>query len=236
MNNEELRKRDALCYAEMVSDLLGDRLLRSLNDINDDRLITMANTALETCEALRAALSDDPRATLRELIKKHSFMQGEFTLASGRRSGFFFNLKPTMLHPRGAGLIAELVLHKLKEFPNIEAIGGLAIGAVPIVSVVCARSNDQGRPIAGFYVRQQIKDHGTERQIEGINVNDKLAVLVEDVSTTGDSLLEAAGAVRKAGGEVCDAITVVDRLEGAQERLRTNHINLHPIYTRDEFI
>lgn len=236
MNNEELRKRDALCYAEMVSDLLGDRLLRSLNDINDDRLITMANAALETCEALRAALSDDPRATLRDLIKKHSFMQGEFTLASGRRSGYFFNLKPTMLHPRGAGLIAELVLRKLKEFPNVDAIGGLAIGAVPIVSVVCARSHELGRPVSGFYVRKTVKDHGTERQIEGFHVSDKLVVLVEDVSTTGDSLLEAASAVRKAGGEVGDAITMVDRLEGAQDNLSEQGINLHPIFTLDEFI
>jgi orotate phosphoribosyltransferase len=236
LNNDELRRRDALCQTATVSNLIADELLLSLKAVGEDRLIQLAHAALETCETLRMALADDSRATLRRLIKQHSFMKGEFTLSSGRTSGYFFNLKPTMLNPHGSALIAELVLHKLQSFPNTEAIGGLAIGAVPIISVVCAKSYEIGRPISAFYVRKATKDHGTERLIEGFDVTHKLVALVEDVSTTGDSIKEAARAVRSAGGEVAHAITLVDRLEGATENLRQVEITLHPIFTRDEFV
>lgn len=174
-----------------------------------------------------------------DMIKERSFRQGNFTLASGRASDHFFDLKPVMLDPLGANLIAEAVLVKLELLSAMypfHAIGGLAIGAVPIVSVVVSQSFHAGMPLPGFFVRKQVKDHGTERLIDGLDVAGKAVILIEDVTTTGGSLLQAAEAVRAAGGYVGHAITVVDREEGGYDSLNTEGIKLLSLYKLSEFL
>lgn len=172
---------------------------------------------------------------LLNIIKRKSFRRGDFTLASGATSEFFFDLKPTMLDPYGAALIADRVV-KMTQPYQIDAIGGLAIGAVPIVAVAVAHSYRTEAPFRGFYVRKEVKDHGTQQLIDGLDVNGLSVMLVEDVTTSGGSLLKAATAVRAAGGTVTHAITLVDRLAGGSANLADHGIILLPIYTLDEFI
>jgi orotate phosphoribosyltransferase len=171
---------------------------------------------------------------LLSIIKHRSFRRGSFTLASGATSDFFFDLKPTMLHPLGATLIAERVMRLIESYP-VDAIGGMAIGAVPIIACVVARSYRSEQPLPGCYVRKEVKDHGTQQLIDGLDVTGLRVMLIEDVTTTGGSLLRAATAIRDAGGSVSHAVTVVDRLEGGAGHLADHAITLLPILTRKDF-
>lgn len=179
------------------------------------------------------------RARLVEIVKERSFQSGaEMKLASGRTSTFYFNMKPTMLHPEGAHLIAQLILDSLEK-SDADLIGGLEMGAVPIASATSAVSFARGRPLAAFFVRKQVKDHGTQSLLEGLAKNETVAghklVIVEDVTTTGGSAIKAAEAVRAAGGEVVRVITIVDRQEGAAEAFATAGLEFTPLLTLDDF-
>ena len=99
------------------------------------------------------------RARLAEIIRKRSFGRGEITLASGRKSDFYFNLKPTMLDPEGAALLAELTYEALKD-DNLDFVGGLEMGAVPLAGAIAQLSWIKGHPIAAFFVRKKPKEHG----------------------------------------------------------------------------
>ncbi len=145
------------------------------------------------------------RARLAEIIRKRSFGRGEITLASGRKSDFYFNLKPTMLDPEGAALLAELSYEALKD-DNLDYVGGLEMGAVPLAGALAQLSWIKGHPIAAFFVRKIPKEHGARLAVEGLakgeSLSGKRVVIVEDVTTTGSSALKAVEAVRDAGGEV----------------------------------
>lgn len=174
-------------------------------------------------------------AQLREVIAARSVLTGgAFTLASGRQSSVFFDMKRTMLDPEGANLIAEAALHRLHGI-EVDAIGGLVMGAVPIVAVVCARSFPE-RPLQGFFVRKQAKDHGTARQIDGNLVPGARVAILEDVTTTGGSALQAVDAVRAAGAEVVCVLTVVDRLEGAAEAFAAAGLRFEALLTSRDFV
>ena len=160
------------------------------------------------------------RARLAEIIRKRSFGRGEITLASGRRSDFYFNLKPTMLDPEGAALLAELTYEALKD-DRLDFVGGLEMGAVPLAGAIAQLSWIKGHPIAAFFVRKKPKEYGAKAQVEGLTKDESLkgkrVVIVEDVTTTGGSALKAAESIREAGGEVALVLTMVDREEGAAE-------------------
>ena len=160
------------------------------------------------------------RARLAEIIRKRSFGRGEITLASGRKSDFYFNLKPTMLDPEGAALLAELTFEALKD-DGLDYVGGLEMGAVPLAGAIAQLSWIKGHPIAAFFVRKKPKEHGARLAVEGLakgeSLQGKRVVIVEDVTTTGGSALKAVEAVRDAGGEVALVLTMVDREEGATE-------------------
>ncbi len=162
------------------------------------------------------------RARLAEIIRKRSFGRGEITLASGRKSDFYFNLKPTMLDPEGAALLAELTYEALKD-DNLDYVGGLEMGAVPLAGAIAQLSWIKGHPIAAFFVRKKPKEHGARLAVEGLakgeTLQGKRIVIVEDVTTTGGSALKAVEAVRDAGGEIVLVLTMVDREEGATGRL-----------------
>jgi len=179
------------------------------------------------------------RTRLRRIIAEKSFSEGgEIRLASGRTSSFYFNMKPTMMDPEGAVLIAALIVDALKDEP-VDYIGGLEMGAVPIVSVVAPASFAAGRPIPAFFVRKKTKEHGTRRRIEGLapgaSLDGRDVVIVEDVTTTGGSALEAVRLVREAGGRVRTVLTLVDRGEGAAEALAAEGLALNALFHAEEF-
>jgi orotate phosphoribosyltransferase len=161
------------------------------------------------------------RARLVEIVRARSFRSGaEFKLASGRASTIYFNMKPTMLEPEGAYLIASLVLDAIAA-DQATMVGGLELGAVPIAAAVAAVSHATNRPIAAFLVRKAAKEHGTQSLVEGLMAGETLAgrrcIVLEDVTTTGGSALKAVAAVKDGGGEVVRVVTVLDRQEGAAE-------------------
>ncbi|MEE8544181.1 MAG: orotate phosphoribosyltransferase [Alphaproteobacteria bacterium] len=181
----------------------------------------------------------DPRkARLIRIIEERSlWRQADFELVSGAASTFYFDMKPTAFDPEGASLIAELILEALAA-DRVDLIGGLEMGAVPIIACVCQLSH-RARPIAGFFVRKEAKDHGTKRLIEGVPRDQELAgkhaVLVEDVTTTGGSVLAAVGAARDAGCRVSKVVTVVDRLQGAGDNLGRHGIELVALLSAEDF-
>ena len=179
------------------------------------------------------------RERLIAIIKARSFQSGkEVTLASGRTSTTYFNMKPTMLDAEGAHLIATLILEAIAGL-DADLIGGLEMGAVPIASAVAAVSHGTGRPVNAFFVRKQAKEHGTKSLIEGLPAGDSLkgkrVVIVEDVTTTGGSAIKAADAVRSEGAEVVGVVTVVDRQEGAGEAFDKAGLTLTAILTLEDF-
>ena len=181
------------------------------------------------------------KAALVALIKERSFQSGaEVKLASGRTSQFYFNMKPTMLHPRGAHLIAALILEQLAA-DGIEAdmIGGLEMGAVPLAAAVAAVSAAGARPLPAFFVRKQAKGHGTQSLVEGLAKGEMLSgkkiVIVEDVTTTGGSAIKAADIVAGEGAQVVRVVTVVDRQEGAGPAFAAAGLDFKPLLTVDDF-
>ncbi len=183
----------------------------------------------------------DPSA-LRDLLATRSFKRNEqqgFLLASGVRSRVYFNLKTTMLHPEGAAQCARGLLAVLDGL-DADYVGGLEMGAVPLLSVVAALSADSGRPVAAFFVRKKPKDHGTALMIEGLDdlggetLAGKRVVLIDDVATSGGSIVLAADQVRSAGGVMTDAIVIVDRQQGADIKLAAQGVTLHSLFTAAE--
>ncbi len=179
------------------------------------------------------------RARLKEILKKRSYRTGApIKLASGRTSTFYFNTKPTMLDPEGANLIGNLILDALS---TVEAdfIGGLEMGAVPIASAIAPLSFIRGKPLRAFFIRKQLKDHGTQSLIEGLteeeNLRGKKIVVVEDVTTTGGSALKAAEAVSAEGGKIVQVITVIDRQEGATDIFRQSNLPFMALFGAEEF-
>jgi len=179
------------------------------------------------------------RARLAEIIRKRSFGRGEITLASGRKSDFYFNLKPTMLDPEGAALLAELTYEALKD-DQLDFVGGLEMGAVPLAGAIAQLSWIKGHPIAAFFVRKKPKEHGARLAIEGLakgeSLDGKRIVVVEDVTTTGGSAMKAVEAVREAGAEVAFVLSLVDREEGAAEAFAAQGLDFRAIYRASEFL
>ena len=179
------------------------------------------------------------RARLQKIIAHRSFGRGEVTLASGRKSDFYFNLKPTMLNPEGAALLAELTFDALKD-GKFDYIGGLEMGAVPIAGAIAQLSWINGHPIAAFFVRKKPKEYGAKAQVEGLTRNESLqgkrVVIVEDVTTTGGSALKAAESIREAGGEVVLVLTMVDREEGAADIFKDAGLPFKALFKASEFL
>ena len=166
---------------------------------------------------------------LKELLKSTGAVKfGDFTLASGKKSDFYVDCRKVTLHPQGAKLIGRIILEKIKDL-KVDAVGGMTLGADPIIGAVITLSN-----IPGFIVRKKAKEHGTQQKIEGIIAKGFDVVIVEDVSTTGGSALQAIEAVEAIGAKVIKVISVVDREEGAATALK--NYNFEPILTKAELI
>lgn len=181
----------------------------------------------------------EKRDRLKQIIREKSFGEGvEITLASGRVSDFYFNMKPTMLDPEGAHLMAELILDAVRDY-DAGFIGGLEMGAVPIASAVAPASFKRGQPLRAFIVRKQAKGHGTQKLIEGLKKDETISghkvILVEDVTTTGGSAIQAAEILREAGAEILCVLTLVDRQEGADAAFKEAGLEVMALFKAEEF-
>jgi orotate phosphoribosyltransferase len=181
----------------------------------------------------------DDRQALFEIIRTRAFRQGgAFRLASGRMSTIYFNLKPVMLDAEGARLIGRALAREAARL-DADLVGGLEMGAVPLVAAAAAMSGEAGRPVSAVFVRKAAKAHGTQSLIEGLTEGESLAgrrvLVVEDVTTTGGSALQAVEALRGAGAQVRDVATLVDREEGAEAALAGHGLALHALYRKSEF-
>ncbi len=174
---------------------------------------------------------------LAEILVERSYMEGDFTLASGKKSDYYFDCRQTSLHPEGAWLIGSLFNEMLSDLP-VTAVGGMTMGADPLISATSVVSHLTGRPLAGLIVRKALKDHGTGRYIEGlanVKAHDKVAML-EDVVSTGGSVLQACERVRDAGLDVACICCVLDRGEGGREKILEAGYRVRAIFTRPELV
>jgi len=135
------------------------------------------------------------------------------------------------MHPKGAVLVAKAILAEIANLP-VDAVGGMDMGATPIVGAVAAVSEMTGHPLPVFVVRKDVKKHGTMKAIEGlIPSSPAKVVIVDDVVTSGGSILKAIDAVQEAGHEILLAISMLDRDAGATEALRSRGIPYQPLVT-----
>jgi orotate phosphoribosyltransferase len=199
----------------------------------------MAVASSPSISSPHQTLNTEERELLFELIKSRSFGLRDVTLASGRKSHFYFDMKPTMFHPQGAALLARL-MYEVVRTTDAVAVGGLEMGAVPITSALCQHSFERGHPISGFFVRKKPKDYGAKKLIEGLSPDESLAgkrvIVVEDVTTTGESALKAASACQEAGADVVMILTLVDRQEGARSTIEAAGMTYHALFTADAFL
>jgi len=172
------------------------------------------------------------RDTLLNLIATHSFKLGDFTLASGQKSDYYIDCRTTTLHAEG-GRLSGLVFYDLirERFPQAEAVGGLTMGADPLVSNTASASAwhalQQGQDPAnmatklmqGFLVRKAEKNHGTGRRIEGFLKQGAQVIIVDDVCTTGGSTITAIEAARESGMNVAGVLCLVDREQGGRANI-----------------
>ncbi len=170
----------------------------------------------------------DARSRLLELFKSRAVKFGDFTLASGQKSSFYINSKDVLFHSEADWLLGELIWQATNDL-DLQAVGGLEVGAIPMATAAVMRYHDHGRAIEGFFVRKQAKDHGSKSRIEGrLNPGDRVAIL-DDVLTTGTSALDAVKAVESAGASVQRIVCIVDRLQGARETLAG--YDFRPLFT-----
>ncbi len=171
------------------------------------------------------------RARLAELIKEHALRFGDFTLASGQKSSYFIDGKLVTLQAEGAYCLARCILDLIAD-TEVEAVGGMTIGADPITGAVVALAGAEGRSLLGFLVRKEQKDHGTRKQVEGPLSEGVKVIMLEDVVTTGGSTLDAIDAMeREKNAQVLGVIAMVDRLQGAQENLAARGYKLQSVFT-----
>lgn len=189
-------------------------------------------------------------ASLLKLIRERSYREGDFTLASGKKSKFYIDMKATTLSGAGAFLIGRLAFHMIRRFAearfksvgpsdgasSIRGVGGLTLGADPIATAVSLAAHVQGVDWPAYIVRKEAKDHGTGRMIEGHENLPKGAkvIVLEDVVTTGGSSLKAIESLRAAGYDPVAVLTVVDREEGGEAALRSAGLEFLRILSIDE--
>ncbi len=175
--------------------------------------------------------------SLSVLIKKLSYREGDFTLASGKKSKFYIDLKATTLHPEGAYQIGLAAIAKLKQSDmKIEGVGGLTLGADPLATAVSLAARAEGLHWPAYIVRKEPKDHGTARYVEGTeNLKPGASLLVlEDVVTSGGSSIKAVERLREAGYKPVAVLTVVDREEGGRAAIEALGIKLIALTTFKE--
>jgi orotate phosphoribosyltransferase len=186
---------------------------------------------------------DRARTELFELLKAKSLFFGDFTLASGAKSKYYFDCRLTTMDPKGASLVGQLMHGLIRQEEaarkvRLDAVGGLTMGADPVALAVAMRSflAHDVRPLPAFSVRKTPKAHGQARRIEGNFKSGDTVVVVDDVVTRGESTLAAIEAVEQEGGTVAFVAVLVDRQEGGRERIEARGYSVVSLFKRDELL
>ena len=175
------------------------------------------------------------KTQLLQLLKDRSFQRGTFHLASGDVSDYYIDGRTSAVFSEAAWLIGEIIYERTKDL-NIDAIGGLAVGAVPLTTAAVISYHLHGKKMEGFWVRDEVKAHGTRKLIEGNLKPGSRVLIVDDVFTKGSSALKAVKAVRNHECEVALVLAIVDRLQGAEQLCRADGIlNFQSIFTIRDF-
>jgi orotate phosphoribosyltransferase len=175
----------------------------------------------------------DPRTRLLTVFKERAVSFGKFTLASGKESTFYINSKKAIFHSEAVWLLGEVLWEMTKDL-DIAAAGGLEVGAIPMAATLAQRYHQGGRALEGFFVRKQPKSHGSQERVEGVLKPGMRVAVLDDVLTTGGSVLQAIAEVEKVGAQVAAVVCIVDRLEGAREAI-TPKYEYRPIFTIRDF-
>jgi orotate phosphoribosyltransferase len=173
------------------------------------------------------------RDRLLELLRAKALEVRKVVLSSGRTSDFYVDCKRVTLDPEGAYLTARLFLEMIR--PDVSAVGGLTLGADPIVASIAVLGYTQGRGHPALIVRKEPKKHGTMSFVEGpiLEKGARVAV-IEDVVTSGASILRAIERIAAVGYRPVQALTILDRMEGGREALEARGYSLESIFTRDD--
>ena len=174
------------------------------------------------------------RTRLIELFRQRALKFGEFTLSSGKKASHYLDGKQITLHSEGLKLVSDGLLELLEEVP-FQAIGGMSIGADPIIGGVLAAAGARGRELLGFLVRKEPKGHGTQRYVEGPVQPGMKVVIVDDVVTTGGSSLAAIDRIQEFGCEVVQVVAIVDRREGGAANFAARGLTLKSLLTIADF-
>lgn len=165
-----------------------------------------------------------------DILKENQvFKTGDFTLSSGKKSNYYVDMKKAITEPNILKTIAELINQSISDY-NIDKIAGPTLGAVPIATAVSLQSK-----IPLLMIRKEKKGYGTSKLIEGeLNKGDNV-IVVEDVTTTGGSLIKAINAIQENGGIIKRAFVVVDREEGAVNEFEKENVKFEPLISVNEF-
>jgi orotate phosphoribosyltransferase len=173
-----------------------------------------------------------PRDRLKDLFRERALQFGDFTLASGKKSSYYVNSKKVLFHAEAITLLGELLYDATSDL-RFQAIGGLEVGAIPMAAAALTAFHRHGRTLEGFFVRKQAKSHGSQELVEGQVSRGDAVVVIDDVLTTGGSVVQAIKAVEAAGATVLRVVCICDRLQGAREALAG--YDYRPLFTIRDF-
>lgn len=172
------------------------------------------------------------RDRLKDLFRQRALQFGDFTLASGKKSSYYVNSKKVLFHAEAIALLGDLLYDATKDL-DFQAIGGLEVGAIPMAAAALTACHRAGVPMEGFFVRKQAKGHGSQELVEGQVQPGDMVVVIDDVLTTGGSVVKAIEAVEAKGATVARVVCICDRLQGAAEAL--SKYDFRPLFTIRDF-
>ena len=179
---------------------------------------------------------DGSKLRLGEILREKSILRGEFKLASGKTSDYYIDGRLTTLDSEGLSIIGKIFLDEILKDPGVSAVGGPTMGADPIVGSVLTHCGLKDITLNGFLVRKEEKQHGTGKLVEGtLKEGDNVAV-VEDVVTTGGSVLKAISAIESSGARVSKVLVIVDREEGAELKFSELGYDFYSIFKISELL
>ncbi len=172
---------------------------------------------------------------LLDLLKKESILKGEFVLSSGEKSDYYIDARISTLSSVSLGYIADIFYNQILD-RNLNIVGGPSIGADPIVGAILQKASLDHNSFKGFLVRSSDKEHGTKKRIEGPDISNQKVVIVEDVVSTGGSILRTIDHLEEINCEVVLILSIVDREMGAIEKFLKKEIDYNPIFKISELL
>jgi orotate phosphoribosyltransferase len=180
-------------------------------------------------------MNANERDQLRQMLLERSMRFGEFVLSSGATSNYYIDVRKTSLHPTGLAMISKLFWESIAG-DDVTAVGGLTLGADPLVAGLMLYSASKGKPLEGFLVRRTTKDHGLRGQVEGNLAGHKRVVILDDVITSGESALIAAEAAESYKAQVVRVLAVVDRAQGGAQAFQQRGLPFSALFTINELL